>query len=499
MDREKNLEEKILNSFDELVQEIKDKKQKVDINLIKKAFDLICKACRKWEKAFNKTGCCPPIEIAKIIVDLGMGTQSIITALLYDIIGSKGVTYQDVKDSFGEKIADMVQSIAKLSYVENKMPFFNQDEKKPENYENLLCAVSKDIRVLIIKLADRLHNMRVLKHNPNINQRKSIASETLKIYAALAERIGIRDFKEELQDLSFIELYPERRREVVNQIDILNKGHKNFIKNMQNNLEDILSKSNVGFVEISGREKKPYSIWKKLQNKKISFQNVFDVFAFRIVTKSQDDCYRVLSIIHDRYSYVPEEFKDHIGTSKSNGYQSLHTVVITPTGQRIEIQIRTEEMHRTAEFGSAAHWKYKNSIMNTDNKKSLMWIDEILSIIQNSYTASETIANFKLAISYHQVFCFTPKGKLITLSKGATVLDFGFYVNLNIALRCIGGIINGRNVPMWHQLKDGDIVEIICSNEYTASEAWNKILYTGKARAELSRYLNSRDVVTEKD
>ena len=491
MNKENFLKEKISNAFYKLMQKVEDKACKIDVYLVKKALDLVDKAHRKWLKVFDNTGFFPPIEVAKIVIDLGMDTKSIVIALLYDTIGGKEVTYKDIKDNFGSEIADMVQDLAKLHYIENT-PFFNQNEKKAEDYENLLYAILKDIRVLIVKLADRLHNMRTLHYIPNVNKKKKIALETLEIYAALAERMGIRNLKEELQDLSFIELYPEKRKEILIQIDHLRKGHEDLINNTEKNLKNMLSSCSLDFFEVSGREKKPYSVWKKLENERVHFQDLFDIFAFRIVTKNQDDCYRALRIIHAQYCCIQEKFADYISMPKSNNYQSLHTVVITPTGQKIEIQIRDKEMHRTAEFGSAAHWRYKSRITNIDNKKTLPWIDEILSIVQNSCTASESITNIKLAISYYQIFCFTPQGKVVLLNKEATVLDFGFYVDLSIALRCTGAIINGRNVPIWHKLKDGDIVQITYSDKYTVSKVWNEILCTGKAKAELSAYLNTK-------
>ena len=489
MSKEKFFKKDQFESLHELIQEIQNKEYPMDINLVKKAFNISYLGYCKKLAVPNKTHILHSLEIAKIVTGLGMDTSSIITALLYHGLANDFFTYKDIINNFGPMIANLIQNVAELSHVKNKVSFLNQKQEKAETYKGLLVKIPDDIRVLIIKLADKLHNMRLLKHIRNSSKRRNIALEAIEIYAPLAEKIGIRFLKEELQDLAFTELYPKERIRIESQIRKLKESNKGLIREVERNLKDALSKSKLGFIEISSREKKPFSVWKKMQGQGLALLEVYDIFALRVITRNKDDCYRALSVIHGKYCHVPDKLKDFISIPKINGYQSLHTVIVA-SSQQVEIQIRDENMHRIAEFGSAAHWKYKNHTVEEEIKYYDIWIDEILTVAQDPCTSDETINNTKLAVSYHQIFCFTPKGKQIPLAKGATVLDFAFYVSTDIGLKCKGATINGKNVPVSHKLKNGDIVRIVCEEQYIASETWFNILLTGKARAELRKYLS---------
>jgi GTP pyrophosphokinase len=475
--------------FKELVQKTKDNTS-IDSDLVKKAFEMAHNAHKGQFRASNDPYIIHPLEVAKIVADLKMDTATIVTALLHDTIEDTMVTYDNIKDSFGESIANMVKVITKLKTVETKNSITNNEEKKAENYRTLICAISKDLRVLIVKLADRLHNMRTLHYIDNASKRKMIARETMDIYAALAERIGLHHFKNELQRLAFAELYPKEKKNIEEQLILLRKHSKGVVENIVSEIENVLAKSDVGVTHVSGREKEIYSIWRKIQNKKISFDDLSDVLAFRIIAQSISDCYKIVCVIHNNYHMVHAEFKDYISTPKTNGYKSLHTTIIGPGNKKIEVQIRTEEMHKVADFGFAAHWRYKQKSLSQDEGEHFAWMSEMVSILQHSNSAEEILENSKLEMHYHKVFCFTPKGELISLPKKATALDFAFHIDPDIALRCTGAIINKEAVPIGHRIDNGDQIEIIYAEQYKATELWEELLYTGKAKIELKKYLS---------
>ncbi|MFQ3306819.1 MAG: guanosine-3',5'-bis(diphosphate) 3'-pyrophosphohydrolase [Candidatus Midichloriaceae bacterium] len=473
--------------FDELLEKLKNTSN-LNLDNIREAFDLARKFHEGQIRASKEPYITHPVEVAKILADLHMDTNTIVTALLHDTIEDTELTYEDILGQFGKEVADMVQGTTKLTYIEEKLCFLTQEEKTLENYRNLICAVSKDIRVLIIKLADRLHNMRTLHYITNQNKRKRIAMETMDIHAALAERIGIHSFKNDLQELAFSELYRKEKRYIEKQLEELGENRDYLVKEIEDILREALEQSGMSDILVSGREKKICSIWMKLKNKKISFENLSDIFAFRIVTKNLKACYEALGIVHNKFQIVPGYFKDYISIPKINGYKSLHTIVIGPKNKKIEVQIKTEEMHEIAEYGIAAHWQYKQNIIEDD--KNFKWINEILAILQNTANPSEVLQNSKLEMEYHQIFCFTPKGKLIVLPKDSTVLDFAFYIHSNIGLRFISAYINKEIVPMHYRIRNGDQIEIIYEKDYKALESWNAILQTGKAKSELKKYFN---------
>ena len=485
----KTWDAKMQVSLDELLEKVKVNPS-IDTDLIQKAFEIAYEAHKGQYRASNEPYIIHPLEVAKIVADLNMDTSTIVTALLHDTIEDTSLTYKEIQNCFDEKIATMVQGISKLTTIESKNAILNSEEKKVEDYRSLMCAVSKDIRVLIVKLADRLHNMRTLHCIKDASKRRRIANETMDIHSALAERIGIHSFKNELQDLAFAELYPKDKLSIERQLNFIRKDGTSLVQNIINELKDALSEPDIGLIDITGREKKLCSIWRKIQNKKLSFENLSDVFAFRVIVEDVKSCYNVLCAIHSNYHMVPGGFKDYISTPKTNGYKSLHTIIIGPKNNRIEIQIRTDEMHKIAEFGVAAHWHYKQQHPGK-KEEHFAWISEILSILQNSSNPNEVLEYSKLEMHYHQVFCFTPKGELIALPKGATALDFAFYVNPDVGFKCIGAIVNKETVPILYELTNGDQVEIICSEKNKASELWLEVLNTGKAKTELRKYLNN--------
>lgn len=485
----KILDEKMQVSFNELFEKVKVNPS-IDTDLIQKAFELANKAHKGQYRASNEPYIIHPLEVAKIVADLNMDTSTIVTALLHDTIEDTSLTYKEIQNCFDEKIAIMVQGISKLTTIESKNSILNSEEKKVEDYRNLMCAVSKDIRVLIVKLADRLHNMRTLHCIKDANKRRRIANETMDIHSALAERIGIHSFKNELQDLAFAELYPKDKLNIERQLNFIRKDGTSLVQKIISELKNVLSEPDIRLIDITGREKKLCSIWRKIQNKRLSFENLSDVFAFRIIVEDVKSCYNVLCAIHSNYHMVHNGFKDYISTPKTNGYKSLHTIIIGPKNNRIEIQIRTDEMHKIAEFGVAAHWHYKQQHLGK-KEEHFTWISEMLYILQNSNNPDEVLEYSKLEMHYHQVFCFTSEGELIALPKGATALDFAFYVNPNVGFKCVGAIVNKENVPILYELANGDQVKIICSDKNKASELWLDILNTGKAKTELRKYLNN--------
>jgi len=350
--------------------------------------------------------------------------------------------------------------------------------------------MSADLRVLLVKLADRLHNMRTLKYIPSEDKRRRIARETLELYAPLAERIGMRDFQEELQDLAFAELNHDARDSIVKRLEFLAERGGDVVSRILSTFDELLKAEGIE-AKISGRQKTPYSIWKKMQQKAVEFEQLSDIMAFRVVVKNLADCYRALGVIHSKYRVVPGRFKDHLSLPKPNGYRSLHTGVFGPGGHRIEIQIRTEEMHSFAEVGLAAHWTYKQNVAAADSEQ-YRWLRGLLDILEQGADAEEFLEHTKLEMFQDKVFCFTPHGDLIELPRGATPVDFAYAVHSEIGDHCVGSKINGRMVPLRTALKNGDQVEIITSKAQTPSPEWERFVVTGKARAHIRRFVRLR-------
>lgn len=459
-----------------------------DKALIDRALKFGEKAHEGQKRASGEDYFTHPIEVATVLTELKLDEASIITALLHDTVEDTDVTQEDLEKEFGATVAKLVDGVTKLTKLELKSD--SDSVKQAENFRKLLVAMSEDIRVLLVKLADRLHNMRTIQHVRQ-QKRKRIGQETMDIYSPLAERIGIQQIKDELQDLSFGVLYPDVRESIINRLKFLRQKGEKGVKRTLTEIRKKLKEEGVE-AQMKWREKKPCSIWNKMERKNISFEQLADIVAFRIFVNDTSECYQVLGILHSNYHVVPDRFRDFISTPKANGYQSLHTTIIGPERQPIEIQIRTYEMHETAELGVAAHWGYKQGEELAKEGKQYRWIRELLDILSHSSNPEEFLENTRLEMYHDQVFCFTPRGDLIALPRGATPVDFAYSVHSGIGSTCTGAKVNGRIVPLKYQLQNGDQVEIIRSKDQTPSPAWERFVVTGKARAEIRKFVRSR-------
>jgi guanosine-3',5'-bis(diphosphate) 3'-pyrophosphohydrolase len=428
-----------------------------------------------------------PLEVAGIMAEMKLDLASIITALLHDTVEDTDVTLEDIEREFGSEVAKLVDGVTKLTKIE-----FQPDHiRQAENFRKLLVAMSEDIRVLLVKLADRIHNMRTIIYVKSPEKRLRIAHETMEIYAPLAERIGIQKIKNELQELSFRELHPEAHKSILSRLEYLRQEGNSLVSRIVDHIGETLKAADIN-ASVNGREKTPCSIWQKMERKSINFEQLSDIMAFRVMVDSIPECYQALGAIHSAYHMIPDGFKDFISTPKDNGYKSLHTIVLGPEQQRIEIQIRTYEMHEIAEMGVAAHWSYKQGNLFLVDGKQYRWLRELLSILDQASGPEEFLENTKLEMYYEQVFCFTPKGNLIDLPRGATPVDFAYAVHSDVGHTCVGAKINGRIVPLRTPLQNGDQVEIIRSKTQVPSAAWEKFVVTGKARSEIKRFLRTQ-------
>lgn len=427
-----------------------------------------------------------PLEVAGILTRYRLDSASIITALLHDTVEDTTATLDEIRDLFGDEVMRLVDGVTKLSRIE----ILSEKNRQAENFRKLVLAMSEDIRVLIVKLADRLHNMRTLHHMSSEPKRRAIALETMEIYAPLAERIGMHEMQNELEETAFSQLNSEARDSIVKRLNFLRSQDGNVVSRVIEALVQALKTGSVR-ADIAGREKTPYSIWNKMQRKNIGFEQLSDIIAFRIVVNSVEDCYRALGIIHNAYPVVPGRFKDYISTPKPNGYRSIHTGVIGPERHRIEIQIRTRDFHEIADNGVAAHWQFKQGADKTDGRKYL-WLRELLDILEHAAGPEEFLEHTKLAMFQDQVFCFTPKGDLINLPAMATPVDFAYAVHSEIGDTCVGAKINGRIMPLRTALQNGDQVEILTSRMQTPSPVWESFVVTARARERIRRYVRAK-------
>ncbi len=460
---------------------------KADMKLLEEACNFSRLSHGEQKRASGDPYYYHPLEVAIILADIKMDVTSVITALLHDTVEDTDVTIEEIREKFGEEIATLVDGVTKLTKIETQ----SEHVRQAENFRKLLVAMSEDIRVLLVKLSDRLHNMRTLHFIRSPEKRMRIAHETMEIYAPLAERIGMQKMKNELQDLAFATLYPEARDSIISRLEYLrSQGHilvEKIIKEIEEKIKEEGLKA-----EVIGREKTPCSIWRKMERKNISFEQLSDIMAFRIVTDDVASCYRLLGVIHTNYQMIPGSFKDFISTPKYNGYQSLHTVIMGPQQRFLEVQIRTHQMHQIAELGVAAHWTYKQMRdYNTDGKQ-YKWIRELLYILEHTSDSEEFLENTKMEMYYDQVFCFTPRGDLIALPKGATPVDFAFAVHSDVGMHCAGAKVNGSIVPLRTQLYNGDQVQIITSKTQLPSPDWEQFAITGKALSEIRRYVRGQ-------
>jgi GTP diphosphokinase / guanosine-3',5'-bis(diphosphate) 3'-diphosphatase len=470
----------------ELVERVKAYDPGADEDLLNRAYVFAMQAHGAQLRASGDPYFSHPVEVAGILAGLKLDSATIATALLHDTVEDTGVTIAELARLFGREIARLVDGVTKL----NKLELQSSHTEQAENFRKLLLAMSEDIRVLLVKLADRLHNMRTLHFIKKLDKRRRIANETIEIYAPLAERIGMQALTDELEDLAFAALWPDARQSVINRLSQLRKHDSNLIERIVDELRDTLHGAGLE-AEVYGREKTPVSIWRKMKRKNISFEQLSDIMAFRITVDSVSDCYAALGVIHGRYAMVPERFKDFISTPKPNGYRSLHTTIFGPERRRIEVQIRTREMHEVAELGVAAHWAYKQKGKQTDGRQ-YRWIRGLLEILDQAAGPEEFLEHTKLEMFQDQVFCFTPRGDLIELPQGSTPVDFAYAVHSEVGDSCVGAKVNGRLVPLRTRLSHGDQVEIITSKNAGPTPAWERFVVTGKARSRIRRYLRSR-------
>jgi GTP diphosphokinase / guanosine-3',5'-bis(diphosphate) 3'-diphosphatase len=470
----------------ELVERVKAYDPAADEDAINRAYVFSMKAHGSQLRASGDPYFSHPIEVAGILAEMKLDSASIITALLHDTVEDTVATLEDIERLFGPEIARLVDGVTKLSRLELQ----SDQTKQAENFRKLVLAMSEDIRVLLVKLADRLHNMRTLHFLKDEERRRRIARETMEIYAPLAERIGMHEMEDELEDHAFAELHPDARASIMARLAFLREKGEGLVERIIDELKETLTEGGV-VAEVSGREKTAYSVWRKMQQKNVGFEQLSDIMAFRVVVDTVEQCYHALGVLHSHYRVVPGRFKDYISTPKPNNYRSLHTGVIGPERQRIEAQIRTHEMHEVAELGVAAHWVYKQGAPRTEGRQ-YRWLRELLDILEHAPDPQEFLEHTKLEMFQDQVFCFTPKGDLIALPRGATPVDFAYAVHSVIGDTCVGAKINGRLAPLRTQLANGDQVEVITSKAQTPSPTWERFVVTGKARARIRRFVRTQ-------
>lgn len=468
----------------QLIDKIKSYNSFVDADKIKDAFLFAKQAHITQKRDSGEPYINHPVEVANILAELKLDGPTITTALLHDTIEDTCTTFDEVKKKFGNEIAELVEGVTKLSRLENK----NREFTLAENFRKLILATSKDIRVLLVKLADRLHNMRTIEAILSEEKRNRIATETMEIYAPLANRIGMHNVRDELEDLSFKVLNSEARSLILDRLKSILPNTQKLFSEISEEI-NLLFKKNQIEAKITGREKSCFSIWKKIQSKRISLEQITDIVGFRIILENVDDCYKALGIFHQKWKMVPGRFKDYISTPKSNNYASLHTTVIGPSSQRMEIQIRTSEMHDFAERGIASQWIYKvNEKVSTDSLKSYNWLKDLVDLLESGENPEHYLEYTKLQLFQDQVFCFTPKGAVIRLPSKATVIDFAYAVHSDIGDSCIGVKINGKESPLQTILNNGDEVEILTSKKKSPSLHWASFAITGKAKASIKKY-----------
>ena len=474
----------------ELIDKIKSYNKFLNSDSLNKAYNFALDAHQNQKRDEGVPYIIHPVAVANILTELKLDSATITTGLLHDTIEDTNVTYEKVKKEFGEEVANLVEGVTKISALEDRA----SNDSKAENFRKLILATSKDIRVLLVKLADRLHNMRTIHFLKDKQKIIRKAKETMEIYAPLADRMGMNRIRDELEDLSFSVLNKPARDLILDRLRFIKNNREDTFKVISAELIDLLKENGIT-ARITGREKTPFSIWRKIQNKKISLEQLTDIIGFRILVKNIDDCYKTLGIFHSKFSAIPGKFKDYISTPKINKYKSIHTSVIGPKKNRIEIQIRTDEMNEFAERGIASHWKYKSSERFSDlSWKEYDWLRDLVEIIENGNSPEHYYEFTKLQMFQDNVFCFTPKGAVIKLPKNATPIDFAYAVHTKIGDSAIGCNINGNESSLQSNLKNGDMVDIISSKSASPSLHWLSSSKTGKARASIRRYWQDKSL-----
>ena len=474
---------------DDLIALVQNYNPKTNADLIRRAYDY---GQRMHEGQFRHSGepyFTHPIAVAAILTEQKLDDATIVTALLHDTVEDTRSTYKDVEREFGTEIAELVDGVTKLTNLQ----LSSSETKQAENFRKLFMAMSKDLRVILVKLADRLHNMRTIKAmRPEKQQQK--ARETMDIYAPLAGRMGMQWMREELEDLAFRVLNTEGRNSIIRRFITLQRETGDVIRQITNDMESELLNSGID-AEVYGRAKKPHSIWRKMEEKKIGFSRLSDIYGFRVIVNSEEDCYAALGVVHRRWRAVPGRFKDYISQPKSNGYRSLHTTVSGRDGKRVEIQIRTREMHEVAETGVAAHWSYRDG-QRAENPFAVdpaKWIASLSERFDNSDDHDEFLEHVKMEMYADQVFCFTPKGEVVKLPRGATPLDFAYMIHTRIGDSCVGAKVDGIRVPLWTRLRNGQSVDIMTAEGQRPQATWIDIVATGRAKAAIRKSLREEN------
>tara|TARA_Y100000590_G_scaffold63748_1_gene68438 strand:+ start:1828 stop:3573 length:1746 start_codon:yes stop_codon:yes gene_type:complete len=474
---------------DDLINKIKTYNKFLNPETLSKAYNFAVKAHADQKRDSGDPYVIHPLAVADILTELKLDSATIATGLLHDTIEDTHATYNTIVKEFGSEVADLVDGVTKISVLENQA----NNSTKAENFRKLILATSKDIRVLLVKLADRLHNMRTINAIEKIEKKERIAKETMEIYAPLADRMGMNRIRDELEDLSFGVLNYKAKKMIKDRLDAIKENNLLNFKNLSEDFQKLLNQHNLK-CKIFGREKTPFSIWRKIQKKRTSLEQITDIMGFRIILDGVDDCYKALGIFHSRWNCIPGKFKDYISSPKINNYQSIHTSIIGPNKRPIEIQLRTMTMHEFAQRGIASHWQYKSSEkINSLTWKEYDWLADLVEILDKNENPEDFYEYTKLQMFQDNVFCFTPKGSVIKLPKDATPIDFAYAVHTQVGDTAIGCEINGKDSPMQSILTNGDVVKIITSKKVSPSLHWLSTAKTGKARAAIRRYWQYRD------
>ena len=474
---------------DDLINKIKIYNKFLNPKTLTKAYEFAVKAHADQKRHSGDPYVIHPVAVADILTELKLDSATIATGLLHDTIEDTHATYNTIVKEFGTEVADLVDGVTKISVLENQAG----TSTKAENFRKLILATSKDIRVLLVKLADRLHNMRTIDAIENFKKKERIAKETMEIYAPLADRMGMNRIRDELEDLSFGVLNFKAKKMIKDRLDDIKEKNLLNFKNLSEEFQGLLNKNNLN-CKIYGREKTPFSIWRKIQRKRTSLEQITDIMGFRIIMNNIEDCYRALGIFHSNYNCIPGRFKDYVSSPKINNYQSIHTAIIGPNKRPIEIQLRTMSMHEFAQRGIASHWQYKSSEkINSLSWKEYDWLADLVEILDKNENPEDFYEYTKLQMFQDNVFCFTPKGSVIKLPKDATPIDFAYAVHTQVGDTAIGCEINGKDSPIQSILRNGDMVKIITSKKVSPSLHWLSTTKTGKARAAIRRYWQYRD------
>ncbi len=459
-----------------------------DKSVVSKAINFSNKAHKNQTRQSGDPFVTHPIEVAKILTSIKLDASSIAAGLLHDTVEDTEITNESIQDIFGDQISQLVQGLTKI----NKFSLKANKLKLGENYRKLLLASTEDLRVILVKLADRLHNMRTIEFIKDENKRINTSMETLEVFSPLAQRLGMKEWQDELEDLAFKSINSDARNSIIDRLDYLKSKDENIIDEIRYELSNIFSAEGIN-CKIDGRIKSPYSIWNKIKKKNISFEQLSDIMAFRIITNSTRECYRCLGIIHRKFSYIQGRFKDFISAPKSNGYRAIHTSIMGPKNKKIEIQFRSNVMNQIADYGVAAHWKYKDPKKIKDNDtKEYKWMHELLDLMNSSLNQDELIENAKINLFQNDIYVFTPKGDVIELPKSATPVDFAYSIHSQIGDKCVGAKVNGKLQPLKTILKNGDQIEIITSEESQPSPLWQRFAVTSKVKSQVRRFFRTK-------